>query len=166
MKKTVLLLFIFFIATCSYGQFYEKNFGVRMGSTSGFSFKTIKDETSALEGIIGFRNGGLQFYGLLEAYRPAFTSKTEGLRVYFGPGIHLGFVTYRYDDCCGNSYEKGPLRFYPVIGLDGIIGLEYKFPMSPVVIGFDYKPFVELEGFYRFKVNFWDFGIHVKYSIF
>jgi hypothetical protein len=50
--------------------------------------------------------------------------------------------------------------------VDGIIGLEYKFPMNPVVIGFDFKPLIEFEQFYRFKFNFWDFGIFVKYSIF
>jgi hypothetical protein len=166
MKKTVLLLLVFFIAMSSYSQYYEKNFGVRLGSTSGFSFKTIKNESSALEGIIGFRNGGLQFYGLLEVYKKAFTSKTDGFRVFYGPGIHFGFVTYRYNDCCSNPYNQGSLRFFPVLGIDGIIGLEYKFPMNPVVVGFDFKPFIEFEGFYNFKVNFWDFGIFVKYSIF
>jgi hypothetical protein len=148
----------------SSGQFFEKNYGFRFGGTTGFSMKAIKDGNRAFEGIIGFRNDGLQIYGLLESYKQIESHRTDGFRMYFGPGIHLGFVSYRDSDCC-NSGSTGTLRVMPVIGLDGILGFEYTFPMTPIVIGVDYKPFFELESFYRFRLNLWDFGFTVKYAI-
>lgn len=164
MKRVVLIFLVILLGKFAVGQFYEKDFGVRIGNTSGFSFKTIKDNKLGLEAILGFRNGGLQIYGLIESYKQVFTSNTEGMRLYFGPGVHIGFTTYRYNS--GYNYPNdGPLRFFPVLGIDGIVGLEYKFPMTPVIIGIDFKPFLELEGFYKLRANVWDFGIHVSYSI-
>jgi hypothetical protein len=164
MRLAIILVLFIGITLNSRGQYYEKNYGVRFGGTTGFSFKSIKDDTRAFEAILGFRNGGVQVYGLLESYKRIESARTDGLRMYFGPGIHLGFITYRESDCC-NSNSSGALRFFPVIGFDGIIGFEYAFPMTPIVIGVDYKPFFELESFYRFKVNLWDLGFTVKYRI-
>ncbi len=164
MKKTILILLVVLAGKLATGQYYEKHFGVRIGNTTGFSFKAIKDERLGMEAIIGFRNGGMQVYGLVESYRKVFTSSTDGMRLFFGPGAHVGFTAYRYYNGYG-YHNDGPLRFYPVLGLDAIVGLEYNFPMTPVVIAIDFKPFVELEGFHKFRANAWDFGIRVSYSI-
>lgn len=164
MKKVLLIAIVLVMGKLATGQYYEKHFGVRMGNTSGFSFKVVKNERIGMETIIGFRNGGMQVYGLLESYKHVFTSSTDGMRLYFGPGAHIGFTTYRYYSGYG-YYNDGSLRFYPVFGIDAIVGMEYQFPMTPVVIGINYKPFVELEGFRKFRVNAWDFGIHVSYTI-
>lgn len=160
------LTLVLAISLASRGQFYEKNYGIRLGNTTGFSMKAIRDGQRAFEGIIGFRNNGIQVYGLIESYKPIISDRTDGFRLYFGPGAHVGFVTYREYDYNNNPYyDRGPIRFLPVIGFDGIIGIEYTFPMTPILIGVDYKPFFELESFYRFRLNLWDFGFTVKYTI-
>jgi hypothetical protein len=167
MRPIVFIILFIALSYTSTGQFFEKNYGLRFGNTTGFSIKAIKDGNRAFEGIVGFRNNGLQIYGLLESYKQVMTRNTDGFRIYFGPGVHLGFVTYREYDCCNSYYRpRGPIRFLPVIGFNGIIGFEYNFPMAPIVIGVDYKPFFELENFYRFRLNLWDFGFTIKYAIY
>ncbi len=51
-----------------------------------------------------------------------------------------------------------------VIGIDGVIGTDYTFHKVPITLSIEFKPFVELQDFRKFKVNFWDFGFGIKYS--
>ncbi|MCF6342411.1 MAG: hypothetical protein L3J31_06355 [Bacteroidales bacterium] len=70
MKKQLILLIAFLFASGLSAQVYEKQLGIRMGLTSGISGKVIKDDRTAIEGALGFRKGGIQLIGLVEAYHP------------------------------------------------------------------------------------------------
>lgn len=168
MKKIVITsVLIILIASTAGAQMYQKHFGVRMGATTGFSAKVIKSENFALEGIIGIRNGGMQVYGLFENYNNAFRTRIDNMWFYFGGGFHFGFANY-YTYQTQSYYSRPPFynyRMTSVLGVDGIFGLEYHFPMSPVVIGIDFKPFVEVVGFHSVEFNFWDIGFHVAFNL-
>ena len=67
---------------------------------------------------------------------------------YYGLGAHIGF----WD---GNYTNWGtPGENYAVIGVDGIIGLEYNFSEIPFNIGLDWKPAINIIGF----TGFWADG--------
>ena len=168
MKKSALILIILSIAITAHSQFYEKQIGLRLGVTPGISGKIIKNDRTALEGILGFRNGGIQLYGLVESYHKLIKTNKHRWMMYFGGGGHLGYINgytrvKRWSNTSGYYYEEQRIAGM-VIGLDGIVGTEYTFPKVPITLSIEFKPFVELQDFRRFYVNFWDFGFGIKYS--
>ena len=165
MKRTILLSLALMFTSLTYSQYIQKQAGVRLGYTSGFFIKAVMNETMAFEGLLGFREGGIQAYGLIEQYKQVFTSKTDNFFIYYGPGVHFGYVTwdayYQYDYYPYYTYNK---RASAVIGIDGVLGLEYQVPTIPLVMAVDFKPFFELVGFYRPRLNLWDFAFTISYA--
>lgn len=164
-KKIVLTAAIALTAISGWAQDWEMQGGFRFGVTSGFAGKFIKDERFAIESMIGFRNGGMQINNLFESRKPILYDRLENMYMYFGGGFHAGFSSwkrYYYDYSDPNNPYKA--RYYgPAFGLDGIIGAEYEFTSVPVSIAVDFKPFFEFYGPFIFRVNFWDFGFHIRY---
>ena len=84
----------------------EKKFqgGFRLGTTSGFTGRVITNEAYAFEGILGFRSGGAQIYGLLEKRKMLVFPRTDNFSLYYGGGAHIGVVgwhkyyAYEYKD--------------------------------------------------------------------
>ena len=144
-----------------------KQAGFRFGNTTGFTGRIITEDNFAFEGILGFRSGGLQLYGLFESRKPLYLNRVENMFLYFGAGAHLGFVRW-------NEYEQNydPYHNYydddwhvgAAFGIDGMLGMEYSFVSAPISLAVDFKPFFEMYGPFLMRVNFWDFGFHIRYN--
>lgn len=168
MKKTFILLLIILFAHSVFSQVYEKQVGLRLGYTSGLSGKVIKDDRTAIEGLFGFREGGLQVCVLLESYHPLIKTNNTHWMMYFGGGGHIGYIdgynrVRRWSNSAGYYYEEQRISG-PVIGLDGTIGTDYTFRKVPITFSLDFKPFFEVQSFRKFYVNFWDVAFSIKYS--
>jgi hypothetical protein len=146
-----------------------KQAGFRFGNTTGFTARFVTEENFALEGILGFRNGGIQLYGLFEARKPLYLNRVDNMFLYFGGGAHFGYVRWneydKYYDPYHNYYDDYYDWHYGfAAGIDGILGIEYSFESAPISLAVDFKPFLEFYGPFLMKVNFWDFGFHVRYN--
>jgi hypothetical protein len=152
MKKTIYFLFaltIFLIVNnTSKAQEYKPNYQLALGLKfggyeNGIAGKYFLDNTTSLEGILGFRSHGLVVTGLYELNVNAFN--TEGLRFYYGFGAHIGAVgagIYRRFGGNNEYYDSGQV----LLGADGVVGLEYVIPNSPIAISLDLDPRVEFTG--------------------
>ena len=101
------------------------------------------DKTTSLEGLVGFRSHGLVFTGLYELNVPVFN--TEGLRFYYGFGAHVGAVGAGvYKRFGGNNEYYNSSQV--LLGADGVVGLEYVIPNSPIAVSLDLNPRLELSG--------------------
>lgn len=144
MKKigfAILLATGLFFATNA--QDYNTAIGLRGGFSNGLTLKHFIGTKSAVEGIVSSRWRGFELKGLYQIHNTAF--KTERLKWFFGFGAHVGLWNgdYVYWGTTGNSYT--------VVGIDGILGLEYSFNQVPINIGIDYNPefnFVGYNGFW------------------
>ena len=146
MKKIVFtLLIIFCIVSVNYGQDYSTGIGLRGGFESGVTFKHFISSKSALEAIIATRWQGFEFTGLYEVHNQAF--QTERLKWYFGFGAHIGVWNGR------DVYWGMPGNRYAVLGIDGILGMEYDLREIPVNIGIDWKPTLNVIGYQGFWVD-------------
>ena len=62
---------------------------------------------------------------------------------FFGFGAHIGFwngdYTYHYWGTTGETYT--------VVGIDGILGLEYSFKEVPISLSLDWKPAFNFVGY-------------------
>jgi hypothetical protein len=146
MKKIVLTFLIAFsIIAINYAQDYNTGIGLRGGFESGITLKHFISEKSALEGIVATRWRGVEFTGLYEIHNQAF--HVERLNWYFGFGAHVGFWN-------GNYAGWGtPGNHYAVLGIDGILGMEYNLREIPVNIGIDWKPALNVLGYQGFWVD-------------
>lgn len=134
---------------------------------SGITGKVIKDRKTAIEGTLGFRKGGVQLYTLLEAYKMLDKNTNQNWFMYFGGGAHVGFINgynrvRRWSNTTGYYWDEERVSG-PVFGLDAVMGVEYNFPVLPIVLFFEIKPMAELQSFNRVRINFWDTGIGIVY---
>ena len=146
------------------GAGYQTGVGLRAGGySSGLTVKHFLGGKSnvAVEGLLTteYRAHGARLTVLLEKHVPV--SDIKNLQFYYGAGAHLGAYRGRYYfeevrfrrgkkyDYYVN-YQDDPT--YVALGADLVLGLEYKMPDLPFVVGVDYKPFFEVfngySGFY------------------
>ena len=117
---------------------YRTAVGLRAGETSGIAFSHNLGQASGFELIAGIWSDWLSLTGLYERKVPAFN--VDGMRWYYGAGGHGAVATGTYFRE-GRSYYRGD-DF--ALGVDGVVGLEYKIPPIPFVVSFDAKPFMEI----------------------
>lgn len=158
MKKTALILGIFTLLSLSAAaQQYDKAIGIRGGLFNGVTYKQAISSDTYLEGIASFRWNGFMVTGLYEITKP-LDSNAPGLDWYYGFGAHVGF----YDDAEDNTpWNEGDFDG-PMIGADGILGMEYTFGEVPVNLSLDWKPAINLFGYDGFWSD--NVALSVRYT--
>jgi len=114
---------------------YQTALGVKVWDGGGITLKHFFSGNKAGELIGYFWNRGARFTGLYEIH--AVIKSAAGLKWYAGPGAHIGF----YNDKYGNG---------GFIGIDGVLGLDYKFNSAPVNLSLDWQPSFEFGAPHRF----------------
>jgi len=146
MRKIVLTFILAIsIVTLSSAQDYNTGVGLRGGCAQGVTLKHFVSSKAAFEGILSTRWAGFAVTGLYEIHNQAF--EVDNLRWYFGGGAHIGFWN-------GSNVTWGDDDQYVVIGIDGILGIEYSFTEAPINIGIDWKPAINIVGY----TGFWGDG--------
>ncbi len=140
MKKfTIVSLLVLFIATVSNAQDYNTGIGIRGGTFNGITLKHFISKNQAIEGLLATRWQGIKITGLYEIHNQAFD--TPRLNWYYGVGGHIGFWN---SDNYNPRYRD---RNYTVIGVDGIIGIEYNIGPIPFNVSLDWKPYFDIFGY-------------------
>jgi hypothetical protein len=120
------------------GQDFKTSLGLRAGLPYGLTIKHFFSKTDALEGILASRWQGFIITGLYE--NEYWTGQYPGLNWFWGAGAHVGF----WD--AGNNPNLNSTYYGSVIGLDGILGLEYTFDEVPINLSLDLLPSLNLIG--------------------
>jgi len=132
MKKTLLALMIIVCGNLAvFSQNYKTAIGIRLSSSdpvvnNSVSFKHFLNTTSAVEALFTFDNRKVAIGALYELHRDI--SSAEGLTWFYGGGAYLGF----------DDNKDNPTR--NLMGAQGIVGLDYKFPYIPINLAIDWKP--------------------------
>lgn len=143
--RRFLMAVIIVISTISFSsaQDYSTGIGFRGGYANGLTIKHFVSRKAAFEGILSSRWKGFNITGLYEIHAQAFDVRR--LNFYYGAGCHIGFWKGKDVDWADNDDD------YTVIGIDGILGLEYNFREIPINLSIDWKPafnFVGYSGFW------------------
>jgi hypothetical protein len=150
MKKIIFaMLLVFSSVISSKAQDYKTGIGLRGGLPYGLTVKHFVAGNSAIEGILASRWEGFNFTGLYEIHSNIFIPR---LNLYCGLGGHVG----AYD---GNNKRYNDDDSHAILGIDGILGIEYNFIGAPLGLGVDWKPAVDLIG----ATKFW--GDELAFSI-
>ncbi len=165
--KAIIIITIIFLSALTGLQAQEKKNAIsgRIGLSSGITYQHMVDEFRGYKGMMSFRDGGIQITALIENYRPLYLKFTDKMYYYTGMGAHIGFT--RWPPKRGlypNPFQtyNGSGHFAPVIGLDAIVGIEYRLDRIPLTFSLDAKPFFELFGQTIFRLSLLDIGLAVK----
>jgi hypothetical protein len=156
MKKFITTVVISIcVITMGVAQDYNTGIGLRAGPFNGLTIKHFVGEKAAFEILLASRWKGFEVTGLYEIHNRAFD--VDRLKWYYGFGAHAGF--YNGDYTYNRWGEKG--QTYSVVGLDGILGLEYSFTEIPFNLSIDWKPTFNFLGY----SGFWGDGgaISIRY---
>lgn len=138
---------------------YKATIGARLGVLTGFTYKTFVNDNFALEGVVGSRLfNNTMVAGLVQYHFTQITEVTElGIYPYVGGGIHLG---YGYGYVGSRGWGTTYVAPYPVVGIDAVVGAEYKFEDAPFTVGVDVMPFFD---FINFFPGFYSIGVTGRY---
>jgi len=126
---------------------YRTALGVKVWDGGGISLKHFFSGNNAGELIGYFWSQGMRITGLYEIH--GNFADAAGLKWYIGPGVHVGFYNSKYGD---GSFA----------GIDGVLGLDYKFHGAPINISLDWQPSFEF-GDARGFVGSWG-GLGIRYT--
>lgn len=119
------------------------------------SVKHFVEYNRAVEGLAYFYNDGVRITGLYEIHGDI--NGAPGLKWYVGPGAHVGV----WND---NWQKNYPDRKSGVnLGIDGVIGLDYKFENVPINISFDWQPSFNIVGYTYFEAGWGGLGIRYTF---
>lgn len=161
MKKILLAMLVLAMFTISaksqhLSQSYTTALGVKVwGDGAGISLKHFISTNHALEGVAYFWNQGIRITGLYEFHFDI--DNAPGLKWYVGPGAHIGF--YNNDGYYNNGNNNSGGAF---VGIDGVLGLDYKFKGAPINLSLDWQPSIEF-GNGRGFVGGWG-GLGIRYT--
>ena len=157
MKKIVVVLSAALLLSISYasaqrsitGDYtYNNAIGLKFYPT-GITFKHFFNEDRAGELIGYFYSYGTRITGLYEINFGIYDH--DGLMWYVGPGAHLGFLN--------NTHGGGTS-----LGVDGVIGLDYKINGMPINLSLDFQPSLELGNtYYGNRFSGWG-GLGIRYA--
>lgn len=165
MKKLYIIAIILLALVFeSKAQYYLNSAGIRIGGSYGLTYKKFFNQTQALELLLGGRKGGMHLTTTFQFNKPLNLSKNETFFLYYGGGAHLGFQDYQTKILDSFSVFRYENQTYFSMGIDAILGVEYRFLTAPITIGLDLKPYFTFIGFRYTDANFWDTSLSVKYT--
>jgi hypothetical protein len=132
---------------------YQRAFGVKFSSGVAASYKQFVGNTKSLEAEAMFFNEGIRLIGLYEFNFPI--QGVNGLNWYVGPGAHVGFYRKTYSDKYNTAAD---------IGIDGVIGLDYKIPSIPINLSLDWQPSYSILGSAGLSPQFGGLGIRYTFQ--
>ncbi|MCU7552062.1 hypothetical protein OCK74_23275 [Chitinophagaceae bacterium LB-8] len=135
---------------------YKTALGVKVWDGAGISLKHFFNKNAG-ELIGYFYRHGFRLTGLYEVHGPI--TGAPGLKWYIGPGMHVGF----YD----GYYHHGNRYYYhdhdAVVGIDGVLGLDYKFRGAPINVSLDWQPSFEFADGHGFSGSWGGLGIRYTF---
>ncbi len=179
MKKLLLVLFFVPCLQQCFGQYYQKSVGLKLGESSGISYRVFKMEEKATEYMLVRRNGGVQLMVLREQFEQSKLG--ENLFLFYGLGGQIGVESHlngqvftslgNRNNRPENSYGTNVLvkygNHYPsrlpnyfTMGINAIFGAEYRLN-APITIGLDIKPRISWVNFDVVAVQLFDISFSV-----
>lgn len=165
MKKLIIITVLLMLLSAenisaqSMGRTYETALGLKFAGAGGVTLKHFLNKKAALEGIAYFWRYGGNITGLYEFHGDI--NGAPGLKWYVGPGAHIGFWNTKWKDRYGYNYNGS------YVGLDGVLGLDYKFNGAPINMSLDWQPSINFgdgpDRYYGFYSGWGGFAIRYTF---
>ncbi|TDQ76996.1 hypothetical protein [Sphingobacterium yanglingense] len=163
LRNLLFVAVLLFIGKDSFAQLDSQHaIGARFGSATGINYRYTLSPDRAVEAIMSIqsnsRTNRFRLVGLYQFHKPI----NDDFSWYYGFGGSVGSYTQKaYRD-----YQNG--RDYPkdsevALSIDGVIGVEYRIPTTPLSISLDLKPYFDF--IQESSIRLIDpFGFSVRYK--
>ncbi|GAA4509880.1 MULTISPECIES: hypothetical protein [Sphingobacterium] len=116
--------------------------GLRFGSASGITYRYSLSDSRAIEGILSVQSNStssrFRLVGLYQYHKPLMW---DNFHWYYGFGGSIGSYTYKaYTNKDGVRVDESSEMS---LSIDGVVGLEYTIPNSPISLSLDVKPYFD-----------------------
>lgn len=128
---------------------YTTAIGIKFYPAAASLKHFIIPEDKALEFLGFFYNEGIRFTGLYEIH--SNINNVAGLKWYAGPGVHIALYNPKH-----NGFTS--------VGIDGVIGLDYKITNAPINVSLDSQPSIQLTDYYGDRFTSWG-GLAIRYTL-
>lgn len=166
-KAACLFLLLAFSSEHVRAQQYDRSAGVRLGGSSGLTFKKFIVNEQAFEAIVSNRKKGIQLTLMYLMHQPMRVSFNENFYFYYGVGGHIGSEKHGGIDKVLSNTDPTAFDYvhksYLTMGFDGMIGIEYRMLSVPITLSLDLKPYLNYVGLRKVTGDFWDASIAIKY---
>lgn len=167
MKLTLVTFFLLASFIAGAQQLYEKSGGIRLGHTSGLTYKKFVTEDEAVDLMLSGRNEGMQLTVLYQFHEPMEFSFNDRFYLHYGIGGHVGYEKFNdiskvLSNAAGDEFIFEEKSFF-AMGVDASLGIEYRWLEIPATFGFDIKPYFNFIGMRHTRAKFWDAAISFKY---
>jgi hypothetical protein len=159
MKRLSALLVVMIITFTAGAQVNESSeyrtaLGVKV-YPGAITLKHFFQPNKAVEALGYISSDGFRLTGLYELHNDI--TSIEGLKWYIGGGAHVGI----WSDTWKTKYptRNGGLA----IGVDGVIGLDYKIQGVPLNLSFDWQPSFNLIGYNYFEGGWGGLGLRYTF---
>ena len=144
--------------------------GGRFGSATGFSYRYTLSDDRAVEGILSIQSNSksrrFRMVGLYQYHKPL----AENFTWFYGFGGSVGSFRYKSEVTQTTNPENGSVtttRTDPkselALSIDGIVGIEYNIPTTPLSVSLDVKPYFDF--LQESSIRLIDpFGLTIRYK--
>ncbi|HUX84708.1 MAG TPA: hypothetical protein VMV20_05710 [Chitinophagaceae bacterium] len=129
--------------------------GLRFGIATSITGRVFLDDQTAIEGLISMPIFDTRV-GVTGLYEKFGRFGNPGLGVFYGVGAHAEDYTREF---VKNNHTYGGLIF----GVDGIVGIDYTFPFSPINLSLDWKPAIDVIPLFGNPAPLLEFGASIRY---
>lgn len=166
MKNIFLLSILFLISITAFTQTYQQAVGIRGGVSSGFEYRVFENEFISYKALLSTRKGGIQLTALKEFHQYGLFNYSDQLIIVYGFGAHVGYEKWNtFGSNNGNFVTRySEKRIGPVIGLDGLVAIEYSIFGVPLIVGIEAKPYFNLFGKNLLELYPFDLAFTLKYT--
>ncbi len=156
-KKLFILVFTLVSFSNLKAQNLESDYTTAVGIKfypSGLTLKHFLQEDRAIEGLLYLWEDGYRLTGLYEFHGDI--NGVEGLKWYAGFGAHIGAYSNQWKIDNPNKNQN------TTIGVDGVLGLDFKFTGAPINLSADWQPSYNFTG-YNYLEAGWG-GLSIRYT--
>lgn len=174
MKKANWLLLtlgiILFSFDTSWAQLNSQHaLGGRFGSATGFSYRYTLADDRAVEGILSIQSNSksrrFRMVGLYQYHKPL----AENFTWFYGFGGSVGSFRHKevvrtwVNDQGQTVTERTDPKSELALSIDGIVGIEYNIPTTPLSVSLDVKPYFDF--LQESSIRLIDpFGLTIRYK--
>ncbi|MBE8723223.1 hypothetical protein [Sphingobacterium pedocola] len=166
MKNTLRSIFllgtVLFFGKDAFAQLPSQHaIGARFGSATGITYRYTLAEDRAIEGIMSVqsnsRSSRFRVVGLYQWHKPI----TGDFSWFYGVGGSIGSYKYKaYRNAAGEQINASTEL---ALSVDGIIGVEYNIPTTPLAVSLDVKPYFDF--IQESSIRLIDpFGLSIRYK--
>ena len=152
MKKIIIATLFIVCSKMVFAQApYNQAIGLKVPGGFSITYKKFLTATNNIEAQATLWHKGFRVSGLYEFN--FYNLNVDGLAWFVGPGAHIGFWKTEFK----NDYNSNA-----DLGIDGILGLDYKFTNAPINVSLDWQPSITLAGSAGFSPAYG--GLAVRYT--